>query len=202
MKTHLRRSLVDCAVGVTIFESFFATRGIAAGSLAPPAPSTPPAPTVFRPAPPRDPMPVITKPVASVISAVISGLIVLAVITAVLVLQTSSVRDSESALDTTSSAIRSKVVQLISVELASLLSLVFVDAMQLAQQLKVSPPTKATFEDEALFADYVRSIFPFVFDDGRIDSMNGTERQYKEYIGVVHSAPAFSIAKSSHDRHS
>jgi len=122
---------------------------------------------------------------ASVITALLSGVIVLSVITAVLSLQATAVSDSESALDTTSSAIRSEVTRMIASELASLLSLVFIDAMKLAQLHKAHPVTSQTFEDEAQFNEFVQNLFPYVFDDAHIDSLNGKQKYYKDYIGVV-----------------
>ena len=94
------------------------------------------------------------------LSALLSGAIVLGVISSVLVLQSTAVGDSELALDNTSTSIRAEVAKLIAAELASLLSLVFVDAMKLSQQFKAAPVTEQTFENETMFASFVQSLFP------------------------------------------
>ena len=73
----------------------------------------------------------------SVVSAVVSGLIVLVIITTVLILQDSASKDAEDALDSISLAVREKIMETISLELASLISLVFTDTMILSKMFQV-----------------------------------------------------------------
>eukprot|EP00966_Prymnesium_polylepis_P086399 2000221-Prymnesium_polylepis.1 len=75
---------------------------------------------------------------SSVASAMASGLIVLAVIVTVLILQESASRDSENALDSLSLSVRQKIMETIALELAALVSLVFSDTMRLSKIFQVA----------------------------------------------------------------
>ena len=144
--------------------------------------------------------------VGNFVSAILSGFIVLSILSTVLSLQFVAVRDTEEALDKTSSSIRTKTVEVISLELASLVCLVFADAMKLDAMFAVSshtrkliqreshracasqvrPPTRTDFTDDVDYNSFIQDLFPFVTNDGRIDRISpGGNKYFQDYIGVV-----------------